>query len=381
VRVAFLIHSLQAGGAERQLAALARNLDATEFSATIVTFYAGGQLVADLQCGSQVRVLSAHKRGRWDVIGFLWRLWKIVRELRPDVIHGYMYGANELALILGRLVGARVVWGIRASELDMRHYGVTTRLLYRTGALLSSRADAVIANSEAGRNYHILLGYPPRRFVVIPNGIDTELFKRDPEGRDQVRSQWKISSGEILIGTVARIDPMKDHETFLRAAALLAAETPLVRFISVGTGPESALVSLRITAERLGIAGRMIWAGARQDMSAVYSAIDILTSTSAFGEGFWNCLAEAMACETICVATDVGDARIVIAETGEVVVPANAQALTDAWRRMLAFSSRERAERGQQARLRILDHFTVGVLADRTQAVLRSLGHAASPSQ
>jgi glycosyltransferase involved in cell wall biosynthesis len=122
----------------------------------------------------------------------------------------------------------------------------------------------------------------------------------------------------------------------------------------------------------------MIWAGVRHDMSAVYSAIDIVTSASAFGEGFSNCLAEAMACETICVATDVGDARVVIAETGEVVIPANAQALTDAWHRMLAMPSQERVERGRQARRRILDHFGVGVLADRTQAVLRSLRPAAS---
>jgi len=200
-----------------------------------------------------VRVVSADKRGRWDLVGFMLRLYRAVRDLRPQIVHGYMYGANEIALLLGWAARARVVWGVRASGLDMRFYDWPTRLLWRTGAWLSHGADALIANSEAGRRFHIDFGYPARRFLVIPNGIDTDLYRHDDSGRRQLRMQWGLSDDHVLIGIVARIDPMKDHETFLRAAAALVATETAVRFVIVGAGSQASLARLKTIAERLGV--------------------------------------------------------------------------------------------------------------------------------
>jgi glycosyltransferase involved in cell wall biosynthesis len=181
-----------------------------------------------------------------------------------------------------------------------------------------------------------------------------------------------VAEGEFLIGIVARIDPMKDHDTFLRAAAVLAT-TASSRFVVVGTGHQDDLRHLGATASRLGIDTQVVWAGAREDMSAVYSAIDIVTSSSAFGEGFSNSLAEAMACETICVATDVGDSRSVLADTGEVVPPRDPGALATAWGKILAMTPQARRELGFRARVRIMTHFTVDILARRTEEALRSV--------
>jgi glycosyltransferase involved in cell wall biosynthesis len=371
VRVLFLIRALQRGGAERQLVTLVRGLDPARFEVTLATFYDGCEFAEELRGLGHVRVVSVGKRGRWDVLGFLGRLYRLARETRPQVLHGYMYGANELALLLGRAVRARVVWGIRASELQMRHYDLATRLLYRTGAWLAARADALIANSQAGRRFHIALGYPVPRFLVIPNGIDTECYRPDAAARMRVRAAWGVTDEEVLIGIVARIDPMKDHDTFLRAAAVLTAERSGVRFAIVGAAPSSAsLQRLQALAADLGLNSQVLWAGARQDMQAVYSALDVVTSTSAFGEGFSNSLAEAMACERVCVATDVGDARLLLGETGEVVSPAAPQALVAAWSRTLDLGVAGRATRGREARQRVVEHFSVDALVARTSDVL-----------
>jgi glycosyltransferase involved in cell wall biosynthesis len=377
MRVLFLIRALQRGGAERQLVELVRHLDHARFSVTVVTYYAGGELANELRGLPNVQLLSADKSSRWDVVGFALRLWRIARNVRPRVVHGYMPGANELGLLLGRLLGARVIWGVRASGLDLRRYDGATWLLYRTGCWLASRADALIANSEAGRRFYVDRGYPTSRFLVIPNGIDTELYRFSDSERRRLRAQWQIGEGECLVGIVARIDPMKDHETFVRAAAALAATRPAVRFAVVGENGDGGLARLQQLARQLGVMQRIVWAGPRSDMSAVYSALDILTSSSAFGEGFSNSLAEAMACERVCVATDVGDARTVVGSSGEIIPPAQPAALVSAWSRLLDRGPAWRAARGSEARRYIIDNFSVAALAARTAEVLLRVGASA----
>jgi glycosyltransferase involved in cell wall biosynthesis len=370
LRVLFLIRDLQRGGAERQLVTLVRNLDHSRFCVTVLTYYTGGELVRDLQGLPNVQVISAGKTGRWDTLGFLVRLYLLARRIRPHIVHGYMYGANELALLLGRALRARVVWGVRASGLDMRHYDGATRLLNRTGAWLSSRADALIANSTAGRRDHLALGYPPERFVVVPNGIDTEHYRYTDGGRRRLRALWQVSDGDRLVGIVARIDPMKDHGTFLRAAAILAGLRRDVRFVIVGGGSAASLLRIRELATQLAVADRIVWAGSHEDMPAVYSALDLVTSSSAFGEGFSNSLAEAMACEKVCVATDVGDARMVLGAAGEIVPAAEPAALAAAWCRVLDSGAGALAARGDAARARVVETFSATLLAARTAELL-----------
>src|SRR5438128_1272138 len=120
IRLLFLIRSLDRGGAQRQLVELAKGLDKTRFEVTVATFYDGGALRGEIEGADGVAVLSLHKKGRWDLLPFVWRLLQTVRRVRPQVIHGYMGVANELSLLVGRLVGALVVWGLRASDMDLR---------------------------------------------------------------------------------------------------------------------------------------------------------------------------------------------------------------------------------------------------------------------
>jgi glycosyltransferase involved in cell wall biosynthesis len=376
----FLVRSLEAGGAERQLVELVRSLDSASFCVTVVTFYPGGILESDLCTVPGVRLETANKHGRWDVASFLLRLWKVIRRTRPHVVHAYMYGANEVAWLLGRASGARVVWGIRASNMDLQHYDSMTRLLFKSGALLSSRIDLIISNSYAGRAHHLRLGYAADKFIVISNGIDTKKYRRDTDRSTQLRAQWGVDQDCQVVGLVARVDPMKDHETFLRATAIAASRLQRARFVIIGNGTPRKLAALHTLAQDLGVEHLIIWAGAHRDMTAVHGALDVATSSSAFGEGFSNSLAEAMACETVCVATDVGDARIIIGDTGEIVPPRDAKALAEAWLRVLKASSSERAERGRRARKRIVENFGVRVLARRTSEMLLQVAAGMDPA-
>src|SRR5712692_4540998 len=116
--------------------------------------------------------------------------------------------------------------------------------------------------------------------IVIPNGIDTELFRPDKERGLRVRTGWGITENQKLIGIVARLDPMKDHRSFLKAASLLAGERADVRFVCVGDGPDDYRQELRALGQQLGLTDKIKWAERRDDMPAVYNALDILVSSS-----------------------------------------------------------------------------------------------------
>ena len=369
MRVFFLIRSLERGGAERQLIELVRGLSATGDEVTVCTFYDGGALRGELQSIPGVTVHSLRKRGRWDVARVAVRLLRIVRSSHPDVIHSYMAFANELALLMGRAVGVAVVWGLRSSEVDPSLHDEFSRRQFAVGARLSRFADAIIVNSQAGKRHHERFGYSNRHMLVIPNGIDCSRFRPDRSLGENLRKEWGVRDGERLIGLVARINPVKDHKTFLHAVALVAKSQPKARFVCIGGGSQAEIAELKALGDRLGLAQRLIWAGARDDMSAAYNAIDIL-ALSSISEGFPNVVAEAMASGKACVVTDVGDAAYIVGDCGVVVPPRDASALAGGLIRMLDTPEQEFETMRSRARARIEENFSIASLVSTTRIVL-----------
>lgn len=361
------------GGAERQLVILATGLRQLGHQVSVAVFYGGGPLEADLlEAGVVVRVIG--KNGRWDVASFAARLLRIVREERPDVLHGYLADPNILTVLLRPLLpSTRIVWGVRGSGRDLERYDRFVRLAFRVQCFLSRFADLIVANSHAGRSDHVARGFPPGRTTVIPNGIDSSRFRRDERERKRVRAEFGMCEGEKLVGVVARLDPMKDHATFLRAAGLISREMPEVRFVCVGNGPPDKLARLQSLAGELAISGRLIWSPGRSDVAAVYNALDLLVSSSCWGEGFSNVIGEAMSCETPCAVTDAGDSALIVGDTGRVAPAGNPAVLASGILSLLAETPEERLERGRRARARIVSEYSVALLVERTERALLGL--------
>lgn len=373
IRLCFLIRMLNDGGAQRQLVELVRGLDRARFDVTVMTFYAGGRFWEEMRRVPGVRLISLDKTGRWHVFRFLWRLFREVRRLRPHLLHGYLGGANILAVLLKPFVpGMRAVWGIRAAYMDLARYDWLERATFGVQRRLARFADLIIVNSQAGWEWHRRLGFPVERMTVIPNGIDTEHFQPDGEARRRVRAEWGIAEGELVIGVVGRLDPMKDHPNFIRAAAILAEERSDLRFVCVGDGPTPYREELQGLAGRLGLLERLIWAGARSDMSAVYNALDVLCSSS-YGEGFPNVVGEAMACGVPCVVTDAGDSAWIVGDVGIVVPPCDPAALAGGLRAVLSRPTEQRRVLGAAGRERIVRQFGRTMLAETTMEALNAL--------
>ncbi len=365
-RIAFLIRSLELGGAERQLTALARGLDPHQFETTVYCFYPVGPLLAELE-ESGIRVVSLGKTGRWDIAKFVLRLATRLRRDRPHVVHSFMGPPNLIALLLRPWAGRpRVIWGIRASNMNLADYDATWRLTFALERLLSRCPDAIIANSYAGREHLVASGFSAKRLDVVPNGIDMERFDVDRDVGQPVRCEWKHETDDILIGLVARFDSKKDHAGFLRAAAIVVKTHPDARFVLVGGAGRVERADLSALADSLGLnAGRLVWAGSRIDVPAVYAALDIHVSASAYGEGFPNAVGEAMAARLPCVVTDVGDSAAIVGDCGIVVPPRDPQALAAGIEKLISLSAEMRGTLGGRARERIATNFSEPLMIAR----------------
>lgn len=344
MKVLHVITGLDPGGAESMLSALLTAARPEPPKQRVVSLTPGGALRPQL-AGRGIVVSDLGMAPGRPSAAALVRLAGIIRGERPDAVQGWMYHADLLAtlalLASGRRSRTRLFWGVRCSNMDTASYPRRLRLVIAACARLSRLPDAVTANSVAGKEHHRRLGYRPRRFPVIANGIDTERFRPDPEARRVVRGELGLADDRVTLVHPARLDPMKDHPTLLAALARL----PQVTALAVGAG-----------TERLPEMPNLIRLGRRLDMPRIYAAGDLVVSSSAFGEGFSNALAEGMAAGLPAVATGVGDAQAIVGDCGRVVPPRRPEALASALANLLGA---DRSALGRRARSRIVERFSL----------------------
>ncbi len=369
VTILHLITGLETGGAEGMLARLVTRTDRSRFRSVVVSMTdrgALGPIVAE--AGIPLETLGIG-RGMIDPRGVT-RLIRVLRRYRPDIVQTWLYHADLLGLIVNRLgLAPRLAWNIRCSDMagPMR----VRAILGRCSAL----PETVIINSLAGRRFHEGIGYHPRRWAYIPNGYDTQLMRPDDAARSRLRAALGIQPSAIVIGMPARYHRMKDHAAFL-AAARQAAANPDIVFVLLGAGIEPGNPDLVRAIEAEGLLPRLRLLGERADMNAVYPALDIATLSSAFGEGFPNVLAEAMACGVPCVATDSGDSAEILGEFGIIVPPRDPAALARGWQRMIEIGHDGRRQLGLKARARIVEHYDLDRVVPRFEALYGEIAGA-----
>jgi len=184
-----------------------------------------------------------------------WRGWcglrRVLGSFAPQIVQTWLYHADFLGL-LAQACGTRaaLIWNLRCADMDLSRYRPLTARLVWVLARASGRPYCVIANSVAGQRHHQGLGYHPRRWAVIPNGFDVDKYHPDPAARARVCHALNLPPDTPLIGMIARVDPMKDHDTFLRAVARLRDLAPAAHCVLIGAGTES----LAAHATALGVA-------------------------------------------------------------------------------------------------------------------------------
>jgi len=314
-----------------------------------------------------------NKKGRWDVIPFIFRLIKVILSKKPSIIHSYLGTSNILITLLKPLFPRlKTVWGVRASNMDLTKYDWLSRFSYWLECRLSKWADLIIINSFAGKTYAMSKGFPANKIAVIQNGIDINKFRPNANSRANIRNKWKIGN-EICIGIVGRLDPMKDHQTFFRAMKYLISvyNQKNIKIICVGNGSSEYKKSLINLTEELNIEDYIIWQEMTTNVNDLYNGLDMLVSSS-LTEGFSNVIAEAMACGVPCIVTDVGDSALIVNNSEYVVPPQSAEALAEACDNMIKKILKGK-KLGDAVRTRIVDNFSHKVFVDKTFNQLKML--------
>lgn len=347
-----IITGLEIGGAELMLSRLVKG--AKNFRHVVISLTGTGKVGPEMMANG-IEVIALGLRPGPAAIFGLPRLALLIRRFRPALVQTWLYHADILGTLAAFLGGCRdVVWTLRCSDMDLRRYGRLVWLLAR----LSPLPKAVLTNSRAGRDWHEGRGYRPRAWHVVPNGIDTDRYRPDPEARTRWRKEVGIDDNTLLVGMVARVDPMKNHAAFLAAAREISATRPDAAFLLAGRGTENLADD------------RVIRLGEIRDVAGLYSALDIFVLASRFGEGFPNVATEAMACGLPVVVTDSGDAALIVGESG-VTVPVDDDAALKQAILLLMDDSGLRRRLGEKARQRIQSTYDLAASIASFEAVWR----------
>jgi len=371
IKILHLITTLDTGGAEMMLLKLLSSIDRNRFNNHVVCMVPPGRvgaLIAELD----IPVESLYMRKGVRSLNAPARLCSIMRRLNPDIVQTWMYHADLLGLVASKLSGiGKVLWNIRCADMDLSTYARTTFLTFRACRYLSAFPDAVVANSDMARAYHVQKGYHPKQFDVILNGFDLKKFKPDHDARRKIRIELGIKNDTPLIGHIGRFDPMKDHRTFINAARIVCSRQPNTHFLLCGKGVDCTNAKMDAMLDTCKAKRNFHLLGERHDIPFILASLDLFVSSSV-SESFSNVIGEAMACEIPCVVTDVGDSARIVGNTGRVVKPASHVELAEAILEMIAAQSNDHAVFGHAARERIHNKYSINRIVKQYQELYQS---------
>ncbi len=285
-----------------------------------------------------------------------------LKRSNPDVIQTWMYHADLLGGLAAKMIGGiPVIWGIHHSNLDPQYNKRLTILTSKLCSKLSRHLpQRIVCVSPGARKVHEQIGYAADKMAVVPNGIDTSVFKPDKDCNLSVCRELGLAENTILIGMIARFNPQKDHLNFIKAAAKLHNDLPTnTHYLLCGHGIAWDNEILTSWIESAGLRHCFSLLGVRGDVPRLTASLNIATLSS-FGESFSLTLGEAMSCGVPCVTTDIEGPVDLLGGHGWVVPVNDAGALYNAWTEILNFPKKMMEQRLKQARGRIQQHFSLG---------------------
>ena len=320
-----------------------------------------------------VAVYELGMRSLRDIPFVFCHLLRLIRLLQPDIVQTWMYHADFIGGLAARIVGTRhVIWGVRATDIQAGGSFLTIIVRWLCARLSSWVPEVIICAAEASRKSHIKLGYDAEKIVVVPNGYDFAWLKASIDERQSLREKCGFNQNDIIVGSLGRFHVDKDQEGFIRMAGLLAIHYPRLRFLLVGRGLDWDNAQLVYWIVNTGFKSRFVLLGERKDVPQCLAAMDIFCLHSRT-EGFPNVLAEAMAMGLSCVTTDVGDAAMLLADTGVVVPKDDSAALAQGVQRLLLLYKDARRAMGMRAKTRVEAEFSMTRARERFEEIYQQV--------
>jgi glycosyltransferase involved in cell wall biosynthesis len=374
VKIALFIRSFVIGGAERQVFELAKRLDRDRYEVILIALKGDGEFAASFNSLDDVTVVVLNGSNPFQIV---FRLTAFLRKADVQVLHSFLTAPNAYSLIskftvrdVSLILENRMALADPAFGNLSRYLRLKSRFLERFIKGFSLMADFAISNSEAG---HTAIGANWKApSAVVPNGIDTEKFKPDPDARHFLCRVIGVDCTRKLVGILANCNAYKDYPSFIRAAKIVADRCQDVHFISIGDDRTALAEASRKLVGELGLSPIFHFLGVRTDVEKLLPALNLLCSSSVT-EAFSNAICEGMACGVPCVVTDVGDSSKIVGATGILVPPGKPEALAEGILAVLNSSLQETQRMKVAARQRIVQNFSVAQMAKKYEIVYETV--------
>lgn len=359
-RICYIIGQLDNGGAEKQLYELVKGINKDLFDPVVISLSQGGSWSREFR-KLDIKVIELQRRKHRE-FARLFRLFKLLKAIRPDLVHTYLFSANSYGRIAAILAKVPI---IIASERNLPEIGKDKeRWWMYVDKALAFFSDAIICNSyQASQSLIDKYLFEAKKIFTVHNGIAPTYFLKEGEFISHTISDHKV------IGTIGRLYPQKNHKLFLDMAKIIleSHNKCQLKFMLVGNGVLRD--ELESYAQQLGIKNQIIFAGERSDIANLLQSMDVFVMTSLY-EGLSNAIMEAMLAGLPVVATNVGGNNELISdgETG-FLCPSNDAMVLAKRVIMLVNNDKESKRMGRNGRKKILNEFGIHKMIKMTEKV------------
>jgi glycosyltransferase involved in cell wall biosynthesis len=357
-----IIPSLDRSGAEKQLTLLATHLPKDQFEVHVCALTRGGPFESVLrEAGIPVHIIG--KRLKWDPMS-LWRLYRLIRQLQPQIVQTWIFAANCYGRVAARLAGVPT---ILASErcVDLWKSGYQ----FNIDRLLARWTRKIVVNAEAIGDFYMHHGIAREKIVTIKNAIVVDqVAVQNSQG---ARERLDLPATGPVIGFIGRLWPQKRVQDLIWAADILRLSGWRADLLVVGEGPRRG--ALEKFVREIDIGDQVHFLGHREDVSEILNLVDLVVLPSSY-EGLPNVLLEAMAAGKPVVACQVPgvDEVVVHGQTGLLVPVKNPLELARAIRELLD-DPVKRFTMGQAGKERVRAEFSLDRMISQYDALYRSL--------
>jgi glycosyltransferase involved in cell wall biosynthesis len=356
IKITHVITGLNMGGAETMLYKLLKHINKDKYDINVISMMDDGvygEKIRDL--GFEVICLDM-KQGIPSIKGFN----KAKRYIeKTNIIQTWMYHADLFGYMLYKFSKVKkLIWGIRRSNLDPKLNKKSTIMIAKINARLSKKVNTVVSCSIKAKEVHEEFGYSDRNLLVIPNGFELEQFSKDATAKLKLGKAMGIKSDIPFVVHVGRWNVLKDYENLIKALHEVKRLGIKFHAVLVGTNINKENQELVKLVKEFDLGNNISLLGRRDDIPTIMAGADVFTSSSS-GEGFPNVIGEAMACETPCVVTDVGDSAYIVGDTGKIVPSKDPISLSDGIIDLLNLPERQREYLGSLARQRVVENFDI----------------------
>lgn len=373
-----IITDLATGGAELMLERLVEHQSRDgRYRHKVISLRSLGTVGPRLQAAG-IEVEAMGMTGAAGLVTGFARLVRRIREHRPDLVQTWMYHSDLIGGLAARLAGhRRILWGVRVMDI-MPSMGVSRSLIWarKVCARLSRTVPRrILYVAESARKVHEALGYDPAKSVVVQNGYLLPTREQAAASRRRIRDELGLAEDSVLIGSAGRFSPQKGYAGFVAAAAVTVRRFPQARFLLFGRDVTWENEELAGWIRQAGLADRFDLLGEQRNVHDWLSALDVFALFS-LGEGFPNIVAEAMSVSVPCIVTDVGDAALLVGDSGIVIESGDLSGLTNGLERLIGAGEGERRRLGDAARRRVETTYSLSAVAERYASLYEEMARA-----